>query len=89
MKKFDIYKMFTGEIIAISTLGSMTGVFFSSYIIYQLTTVAYYANKFLMNVTTILNVKIIVYLFNLLVGLLPTILTFRKTPAQIMSISDI
>ena len=40
--------MFTGEIIAISTLGSMTGVFFSSYIIYQLTTVAYYANKFLM-----------------------------------------
>ena len=89
MKKFDIYKMFTGEILAISTLGSMTGVFFSSYIIYQLTTVAYYANKFLMNVTTILNVKIIVYLFNLLVGLLPTILTFRKTPAQIMSRSDI
>ena len=48
MKKFDIYKMFTGEIIAISILGSMTGVFFSSYIIYQLTTVTYYANKFLM-----------------------------------------
>lgn len=48
MKKLYIYKMFTGEIIAISILGSMTGVFFSSYIIYQLTTVAYYANKFLM-----------------------------------------
>lgn len=52
MKKLDIYKMFTGEIIVISTLGSMTGVFFSSYIIYQLTTVAYYANKFVMNDTT-------------------------------------
>ena len=89
MKKLDIYKMFTGEIIAISTLGSMTGVFFSSYIIYQLTTVAYYANKFLMNGTTILNVIIIVYLFNLLVGLLPTTLTLRKTPAEIMSRSDI
>lgn len=89
MKKLDIYKMFTGEIIAISTLGSMTGVFFSSYIIYQLTTVAYYANKFLMNGTTILNVIIIVYLFNLLVGLFPTILTLRKTPSEIMSRSDI
>lgn len=89
MKKIDIYKMFTGEIIAITTLGSMTGVFFSSYIIYQLTTVAYYANKFLMNGTTILTVMIIVYLFNLLVGLLPTILTLRKTPAEIMSRSDI
>lgn len=89
MKKLDIYKMFTGKIIAISTLGSMIGVFFSSYIIYQLTTVAYYANKFLMNGTTILNVIIIVYLFNLLVGLLPTILTLRKTSAEIMSRSDI
>ena len=89
MKKLDIYKMFTGEIIAISTLGSMTGVFFSSYIIYQLTTVAYYANKFLMNGTTILNVIIIVYLFNLLVCLFPTILTLRKTPSEIMSRSDI
>ncbi len=89
MKKLYIYKMFTGEIIAISILGSMTGVFFSSYIIYQLTTVAYYANKFLMNGTTILNVIIIVYLFNLLVGLLPCALTVRKTPAQIMSRSDI
>lgn len=89
MKKLDIYKMFTGEIIAISTLGSMTGVFFSFYIIYQLTTVAYYANKFLMNGTTILNVIIIVYLFTLLVGLLPTILTLRKTPVEIMSRSDI
>lgn len=89
MKKLYIYKMFTGEIIAISILGSMTGVFFSSYIIYQLTTVAYYANKFLMNGTTILNMIIIVYLFNLLVGLLPCALTVRKTPAQIMSRSDI
>lgn len=89
MKKLDIYKMFTGEIIAISTLGSMTGVFFSSYIIYQLTTVAYYANKFLMNGLTVLTIVVIVYLFNLLVGLLPTILTLRKTPAEIMSRSDI
>ena len=89
MKKLDIYKMFTGEIIAITTLGSMTGVFFSSYIIYQLINVAYYANKFLMNGVTILTIVVIVYLFNLLVGLLPPILTLRKTPAEIMSRSDI
>ena len=89
MKRLDIYKMFIGEIIAITTLGSMTGVFFSSYAIYQLTTVSYYANKFLMNGTTVLTIVIIVYLFNLLVGLLPCALTLRKTPAEIMSRSDI
>lgn len=89
MKRLDIYKMFIGEIIAITTLGSMTGVFFSSYVIYQLTTVSYYANKFLMNGTTVLTIVIIVYLFNLLVGLLPCVFTLRKTPAEIMSRSDI
>ncbi len=89
MKKIDIYKMFTGEVIAISTIGSMTGVFFTSYIIYQLTTVNYYANKFLVNGYTILTVIILVYLFNLIVGLLPCALTLRKTPAEIMSRSDI
>lgn len=89
MKRLDIYKMFIGEIIAITTLGSMTGVFFSSYVIYQLTTVSYYANKFLMNGTTVLTIVIIVYLFNLLVGLLPCALALRKTPAEIMSRSDI
>ena len=89
MKKLDIYKMFTGEIIAISTIGSMTGVLFTSYIIYQLTTVSYYANKFLVNGYTILTVVILVYLFNLLVGLLPCALTLRKTPAEIMSRNDI
>ncbi len=89
MKKIDIYKMFTGEVIAISTIGSMTGVFFTSYIIYQLTTVNYYANKFLVNGYTVLTVIILVYLFNLIVGLLPCALTLRKTPAEIMSRSDI
>ena len=89
MKKLDIYKMFTGEIIAISTIGSMTGVLFTSYIIYQLTTVSYYANKFLVNGYTIITVIILVYLFNLLVGLLPCTLTLRKTPAEIMSRNDI
>lgn len=89
MKRLDIYKMFIGEIIAITTLGSITGVFFSSYIIYQLTTISYYANKFLMNFNTVITVIIIIYLFNLLVGLLPCALTIRKAPAQIMSRSDI
>ena len=89
MKKLDIYKMFTGEIIAISTIGSMTVVLFTSYIIYQLTTVSYYANKFLVNGYTIITVIILVYLFNLLVGLLPCTLTLRKTPAEIMSRNDI
>ena len=89
MKTSDIYKMLTGETIATSTIRSMTGAFFSSYIIYQLTTISYYENKFLMNFNTVLTVTIIIYLFNLLVGLLPCALTLRKTPAEIMSRNDI
>lgn len=89
MKRIDIYKMFTGEIIAISTIASMSGVVFMSYILYQLSSLSYYSDKFLINGGVILTVIIIIYLFNLLVGLLPVKMTLKKTPAEIMSRSDI
>ena len=89
MKRIDIYKMFTGEIITISTIASMSGVVFMSYILYQLSSLSYYSDKFLINGGVILTVIIIIYLFNLLVGLLPVKMTLKKTPAEIMSRIDI
>lgn len=89
VKKLDIYKMFTGEIIAITTLSSLIGVIFMSYIINQLSFISYMRSKFMMNTSIFILTTIFVYLFNLIVGLLPVYKTIRKTPAQIMSRSDI
>ncbi len=89
MKKRDIYKMFTGEIIAITTIASVLGVALMSYILYQLSFVEYIMDKYMVNTKTVLITIVFVYVFNLIVGLLPVKLTLRKTPAQILSRSDI
>lgn len=89
MKKTDIYKMFMGEIIAITTLSSLIGVCLMSYILHQLSFVSYISDRFLININTFLITILFVYIFNLIIGLLPVKLTLRKTPAQILSRSDI
>ncbi len=89
MKKRDIYKMFTGEIIAITTIASVLGVALMSYILYQLSFVEYILDKYMVNTKTVLITIVFVYVFNLVVGLLPVKITLRKTPAQILSRSDI
>ena len=88
-KKGDIYKMFAGEILAITTTASMIGVALMSYIIYELSFIEYMSNKFTINYKIIILVVIFIYLFNLIIGLLPVKQTLRKTPAQILSRSDI
>ncbi len=89
VKKTDIYKMFIGEIIAITTLSSFVGVILMSYIIKQLSFISYMSSKFIMNTSIFILITIIVYLLNLIIGLLPVYKVIRKTPAQIMSRSDI
>ncbi len=89
VKKIDIYKMFSGEIIAITTLSSFTGVILMSYIIKQLSFISYISSKFMINTSIFIIIIVIVYSLNLIIGLLPVYKVIRKTPAQIMSRSDI
>ena len=89
MKKKDIYKMFVGEIIAITSIASVLGVALMSYILYELSFIEDISDKFMVNAKTVLITLAFVYLFNLIVGLLPVKLTLRKTPAQILSRTDI
>ena len=89
VKKKDIYKMFIGEIIAITTIASMIGVALMSYVIYELSFISYLANRFMINTKVIIISIIFIYIFNLIIGLLPVRGTIRKTPAQILSRSDI
>ena len=89
MKKSDIRRMFSGEIIAITTIGSLTGVIFMSFIINQLSTVSYFSHSYLMTPKIFILSILFIYTFNLLVGLLPVNLVLRLTPARILSRTDI
>ena len=89
VKKADIYKMFLGEIIAITTIASMPGVIFMSYIIKVLTGIKYIGDYFMINAPIILGAILFIYVFNILIGLLPVFNVVRKTPAQILARHDI
>lgn len=89
VKKSDIYRMFMGEIIAITTLASLPGLIIMAYILKTLSTIKYLDGLFLINSTVLIISIILVYGFNLLVGLLPVFNTIRKTPAQILSRHDL
>lgn len=85
VKKKDIYKMFLGEIIAITTLTAIPGLFLMSYIIQGLRLVPYYADQFMFNSTVVLISVAILVVFNIVIGLLPVRNVIRKTPARILS----
>ena len=89
VKKRDIYKMFTGEIIAITTIASLLGIIYMSYILKELSTVNYISDRYVVNINTFVITVVFVYIFNLFVGLLPVYRTLRKSPARILSRSDI
>ena len=89
VKKKDIYKMFMGEIIAITTTASIPGIVLMSYILKVISTIKYFERLFIINIETVLLSVIFIYLFNLLVGLLPVFKVVRKTPAEILSRHDI
>ena len=81
--------MFTGEIIAITTIGSLLGIIFMSYILKELSTINYIRDRYVVSLKTFIITIAFVYVFNLIVGLLPVYRTLRKSPARILSRSDI
>ena len=89
VKKKDIYTMFSGEIIAITTLASIPGILISAYIINALSKIQGLEDYFMMNPMLILISIILVFIFNLVVGLIPVFNTIRKRPAEILSRTDI
>ncbi len=89
IKKSDIYKMFAGEILAITMTASLFGILVMSYILYCLSSVSYIGNMYIVNIFTILISIALVIIFNLIVGLLPVYNTIRKTPASILARYDV
>ena len=85
VKKLDIYKMFISESFAISTLASLPGVLFMSYCLHVLSDVDYIGRNYVMNVYIMILCIVIMYVFNIIVGLIPVFNTIRKSPARILS----
>ena len=89
VKKSDIYRMFTGEIIAITTVASMPGWLLMTYIISKLQNISYLSNMFTCNIQTILVSLVLIFGFNLLFGLIPVFRTLVKRPAAILARTDV
>lgn len=89
VKKSDIYKMFTGEILAINTMASLPGYLFMAYVLHRLSGISYFSQMFVVNPMVLIVSIVLIYGFNLLFGLLPVFRTIRKTPAEILSRTDI
>lgn len=89
VKKSDIYRMFVGETIAITSTVSLFGIVLMSYIISCLSKVNFFAKIFVLDFKVIITSIILIYIFNILVGLLPLFGILRKTPAQILSRYDL
>ena len=89
VKKIDIYNMFFGEIFAITTIASVPGVILMAYILKTLSSIKYLSSMFIINVYGVVITIVFLYVFNLIIGLLPVFNTIRKRPAQILSRYDL
>lgn len=89
VKKSDIYRMFVGEIISITTIASLPGIILMTYILSQVSKIPYADRMFIINFNTIGISILIVYLFNIIVGLAPLFKVLRKTPASILARHDV
>ena len=89
VKKLDIYKMFISESFAISTLASLPGVLFMSYCLYVLSDIKYIGKNYVMNIYVMILCIILIYIFNIIVGLIPVFNTIRKSPARILSSKEV
>ncbi len=89
VKKKDIYKMFIGEYFAITTLACLPGILFMSYCLNVMSTIKYIGENYVINIFVVILCIILMYVFNIIVSLIPVFNTIRKTPANILSRNDI
>ncbi len=89
-KKYDIYKMFMGEIIAITTITSLPAMLLTYYVEdYLLDNIKSFKEAFYLPIPYFIITILAVYVFNLLIGLIPVWNTMRKRPAAILARKDV
>ena len=90
LKKKDIYRMFTGEILVITCITAVPGIALMYYILANVVRISYYTESlYLLTPAVALVTLALLVVFNLFAGLIPVFFTMRKTPAQILARTDI
>lgn len=89
LKKKDIYKMFFGEIFAMTTLTSVPAFIFMGYILNKIQNLPYIGEFVKMDFGVAIISICIIVVANLIFGLLPVFSTMRKTPADILARNDV
>ena len=90
LKKKDIYRMFTGEILVITFITAVPGIAVMYFILTQVVRITYYIEGlYMVTPATALITFGVILVFNLFAGLIPVLATMRKTPAQILARTDI
>ncbi|MBQ9272386.1 MAG: ATP-binding cassette domain-containing protein [Mogibacterium sp.] len=90
LKKKDIYRMFTGEILVITFITAIPGIAIMYFGLSQVVKITYYLEGLYKLSPAIAGITFaVILLFNLLAGLIPVFTTMRKTPAQILARTDI
>lgn len=89
VKRFDIYKMFLGEVVVITTFASVPGFVLMSLILNEIIKIQYLNTMFVMDARVLILSFLIIYILNLFIGILPIFNVIRHTPAQILSRNDI
>ncbi|AIO18641.1 Macrolide export ATP-binding/permease protein MacB [Candidatus Izimaplasma bacterium HR1] len=90
VSKGDIRKMFTTEVIFITTITSMIGYFATTFLLYriQLFTEDIFEGFIYISPLSIIAGIVIIYVVNVIAGLIPVSNLLRKTPAEILSKYD-
>lgn len=89
VKRLDIYRMFLGEIFAITSMAAIPGFAFMTYIVIQLTKIQQLEGTLYMSPIVGLIALGIIYAGNIIFGLMPVWSVLRKTPAAILSRTDV
>ena len=81
--------MFLGEILVITTITSIPGVALMANILKEISKISFIGKQYVINTKVILISFIIIYVLNIIIGLLPIRNLIRKEPADILSRTDI
>ncbi len=88
--KRDIYKIFFSEIVAMTTVGSLSGYLFMTYIVNQVeNALGAFTSIFYLPLYLFVLGIVIIYIINIVFGMIPIVSLLRKTPAEITAKFDI
>lgn len=89
LKKHDIYNMFIGETVALNLVTTLPGTALMTYILSNMVNMQAFRDKYLLNPEIVIGSFLLLFVFNIIAGILPVMIVIRKTPAEILARNDV